>query len=85
MRAEELVKSVAELLNMSLDSPSLTSAVKLFREKVDNLAVNLDLCDRIPTVLILDKVSISKENIKKCLIPELYVVNFYFRLHIIPM
>ena len=70
MRTEELVKGVAELLNMSLDSSCLASAVKLFKEKVDNLTVNLDLCDRVPTALILDKVFI-KIKYKKYLISEL--------------
>ena len=56
MRAEELVKGVAELMRMSVDSPSLPRAVNLFKEKMESLTVNLDLCERVPTVLILDKV-----------------------------
>ena len=56
MRPEELVKGVAELMHMSLDSPTLTSAVKLFKDKLESLKINLDLCDRVPSVLILDKV-----------------------------
>ena len=50
------MKGVGELMHMSLDSPTITSAVKLFKDKLESLKINLDLCDRVPSVLILDKV-----------------------------
>ncbi len=57
LSAEELVRGVAELMHLSLESPALADAVQQFRAKAESLAVNLDMCERQPTVLILDKVT----------------------------
>ena len=59
LRPEDLVHGVAECTRLTLNSPLLNEAVMKVKSVIDDLDLNLDLCDRNATVLILDKVCVA--------------------------